>query len=549
MQVTAMTQDSLTPTIAEAARRLEAKSLSPVELVEALLGRIKTYNGRLDAFVTLTAEMALDAARRAESEIVAGRYRGPLHGIPFGLKDIYDAAGIPTTGHSRTAIDNVPENDAETTARLNSAGGVLVGKLSTHEFAHGGPSFDLPWPPARNPWNRDHFTGGSSSGSGAAVAAGFVLGAMGSDTGGSIRNPAALCGIAGLKPTYGLVSRRGVIPNSYTFDHCGPMAWTVEDCAIMLQVLAGHDPGDPASADVAIPDYRSALTSDIRGLRIGVVRHFWEEDLPANPEVRAAMEASIDVLTGLGAECRDVRMAPMQDYYDVKVVIAESELFSVHRKEHTERPDDFGTDFLARSLPACLFTGADYVEAQRRRRLLLHAMKPIYEKFDVLITAGPYGPAPRLDAHESINFWRKPAIATPFNVTAGPAISLCNGFSETGLPLAMQVIGRPFDELTALRVAHAYEQATPWRERRPVLEPGPAPEPGSTEPPPPPPVTIDTATRDLVDGMARQAGLALNETQLAFLYQAAPEAIAMANRVRQPLAWSDEPANTFHGLP
>ena len=376
-------------TIAEAAHHLKTKSLSPVELVEALLERIVSLNPQLDAFVTLTGQQAREAALRAEAEIMAGNYHGPLHGIPFGLKDIYNAAGIPTTGHSRTAMDNVPETDATVTARLIAAGGILMGKLSTHEFAHGGPSFDLPWPPARNPWNREHFTGGSSSGSGASVAAGFLFGATGSDTGGSIRNPAALCGIVGLKPTYGLVSRHGVIPNSYSFDHCGPMTRTVEDCAIMLAAIAGFDPADPASADVAIPDYRAALTGDIGGLRIGVVRHFWEQDLPANAEVCAAMEAALAVLEDLGAVCEDVRLLPMQDYYDVKVVIAESELFSVHRKALCERPGDFGVDFLARSLPACLFSGADYVEAQRRRRLQVAAMQPVYDTYDVLVTAAP----------------------------------------------------------------------------------------------------------------------------------------------------------------
>ena len=533
-------------TIAEAARRLEAKTLSPVALVTALLDRIEALNPQLDAFVTLMGEQALEAAQRAEDEIVAGHYRGPLHGIPFGLKDIYNTAGTRTTGHSRTAIDHVPQADATTTARLLAAGGVLMGKLSTHEFAHGGPSFDLPWPPARNPWNREHFTGGSSSGSGAAVAAGFLFGATGSDTGGSIRNPAALCGIVGLKPTYGLVSRCGVIPNSYTFDHCGPMAWTVEDCAIMLGVIAGHDPGDPTSVDVAIPDYRAALTGDIRGLRIGVVRHFWEEDLPANAEVRAAMDASLDVLSGLGAVCEDVRLLPMQDYYDVKVVIAESELFSVHRKALCERPGDFGVDFLARALPACLFSGADYVAAQRRRRLQLEAMTPIYENHDVLVTAGPYGPAPRLDAHSTIGFWRKPSIVTPFNVTGGPALSLCNGFSESGLPLAMQIIGRPFDETTVLRVADAYEKATPWRQRRPELEPGLTPDRPAPHAPPTPAVTLDVASQDFIAGLATRAGLTLDESQLAFLYEAAPDAFSMADRLRQPIAWSDEPANTFH---
>ena len=285
-------------TIAQAQERLAKRQISAVELTEALLRRIETLDPMLHSFITVTAGKALDQARAADAD---RHPRGPMHGIPFGLKDIYDTKSILTTASSKILVDNVPDTDATTTARLYAAGGILLGKLATHEFAHGGPSFQLPWPLPRNPWNPEHFTGGSSSGSGAAVAAGFVLGAMGSDTGGSIRNPASLCGIVGLKPTYGLVSRRGVIPNSYTFDTCGPMTWTVEDCAIMLQVLAGHDPGDPASADRPVPDYRSFLTGDIRGVRIGVIRHFWEEDLPANAEVRGAMEAALDVLEGLGA--------------------------------------------------------------------------------------------------------------------------------------------------------------------------------------------------------------------------------------------------------
>ena len=235
-------------TIAEAAPLIERKQLSPVELTTALIRRAETLDPQINAYLLLTSERALDQARAAEREIMAGTYRGPMHGVPFGLKDIYSTAGIRTTGHSKICSDTVPSADATTVARLYGAGAVLTGKLATHEFAHGGPSFDLPWPPARNPWNREHFTGGSSSGSGAAVAAGFVPGALGSDTGGSIRGPAALCGVVGLKPTYGLVSRSGVYTNSFSFDHAGPMTWTVEDCAIMLQVIAGHDPNDPASA-------------------------------------------------------------------------------------------------------------------------------------------------------------------------------------------------------------------------------------------------------------------------------------------------------------
>ncbi|MEA2737017.1 MAG: aspartyl-tRNA(Asn)/glutamyl-tRNA(Gln) amidotransferase subunit, partial [Acetobacteraceae bacterium] len=254
--------------IAEAARLIEQRRLSPVELTQAYLDRIETYDPQLNAYLLVTAGRALDAARTAEAEIVAGRYRGPMHGIPFALKDIYCTAGIRTTCHSRTRADYVPGFDATTVTKLHESGAVLLGKLSTHEFAHGGPSFDLPWPAARNPWNREHATGGSSSGSCASVAAGLAPGSLGSDTGGSIRIPAALFGLVGLKPTYGLVSRSGVYTNSFSYDHAGPMTWTVEDCAILLQTIAGHDPKDPASAPRAVPDYRTELSAGVKGLRI-----------------------------------------------------------------------------------------------------------------------------------------------------------------------------------------------------------------------------------------------------------------------------------------
>src|SRR5215469_6602267 len=338
-------------TIAELSRLIEQKKLSPVELTTALLRRTQAIDPQLNTYLLLTAERALDQARQAEREIAAGNYRGPMHGIPFGLKDIYSTAGIRTTGHSRICLDTVPTADATTVKKLYEAGAVLTGKLATHEFAHGGPSFDLPWPPARNPWNREHFTGGSSSGSPAAVAAGFVPAALGSDTGGSIRGPAALCGIVGLKPTYGLVSRYGVYANSYSFDHAGPMTWTAEDCAIMLQAIAGYDPNDPASANHSAPDYCAALTGDIKGLRIGIVRHLHEDDCPASAEVSAALEAAFAVLRSLGATLGEARLRPAQDYFDVKVTIAESELLAVHDHALRTRLGDFGEDFLGRVLP------------------------------------------------------------------------------------------------------------------------------------------------------------------------------------------------------
>ena len=301
-------------TIAEGAARLRSRDLSPVEWTRHLIARIGAHNPSLNAFVVVTAEHALDQAEKAEAEITAGKYRGPLHGVPFALKDIYDTVGIATTGQSKICAGRVPERDAATVRLLKDAGAVLLGKLTTHEFAYGGPSFDLPGPPARNPWDTGRFTGGSSSGSGAAVAAGLAPVAMGSCTGGSIRTPAAYCGLAGLKPTAGLVSRAGVLPPSYSLDTCGPMTWTVEDCALMLQALAVYDPEDAQSVETPIPDYRAALAGDIKGLRIGVVRHFWEVDKNTDPAVAAALDAAIGVLTRLGAEIEDVTLSSLDDF-------------------------------------------------------------------------------------------------------------------------------------------------------------------------------------------------------------------------------------------
>ncbi len=270
------------PTLAEAAAGIAARTLSPVELAQACLDRMHRMNDALHAFILPTEERAMADARRAEAEIMRDGPRGPLHGIPMGLKDIVDTAGIPTTCQSRLLEGNIPAADATCAVKLAAAGTVLMGKLTTHEFADGGPSFDVLGPPARNPWNTEHFTAGSSSGTGAAVAAGMILCGIGTDTGGSIRGPAALCGIAGIKPTYGLVSRSGVAPAAFSLDTIGPMAWTAADCALMLQVIAGHDPGDPASADRAVPDFSALLGKSFQGMRIGVIRHFHEDDCPVS---------------------------------------------------------------------------------------------------------------------------------------------------------------------------------------------------------------------------------------------------------------------------
>lgn len=530
-------------TIAEAAQLIRTRKLSPVEYTDALLKRVEILDSQLSAFITVTADLARRQAQHAEAEIMAGRYRGPLQGIPFALKDIYNTQGILTSGGSKVCSDNIPTFDAAVTRMLYDAGAVLLGKLQTHEFAHGGPSFDLPWPPARNPWRLEHFTGGSSSGSGAALAAGLIPASLGSDTGGSIRGPASYCGIVGLMPTSGLVSRAGVIPNSFTFDHCGPMTRTVEDCAILLQAIAGYDAQDAGSTGCKVPNYRAALTGDIKGLRIGVLRHYWEKDLPVHPDLACAMDAAIEVLTKLGARVEDCATLPLQDSFDIKVVIAESEIYSIHYDNLKSRPGDFGRDFLGRILPACLFQASDYVQASREHRRIITGMQPLYQKYDVLLTAG-FGPAPRLDAHRTVNFWRKPGIFTPSNVIGGPSLELPNGFSN-GLPLGMQVIGRPFDEATVLRVGHAFQHATDWHTRRSPLVAG-APQPVVT-PKNNEPVAGDlsAAQRDFVLRAASRAGLKLNDYQTAILLETAPYALAMAERVRKPRERMEEPALVF----
>ena len=532
--------------IAELSGMIAGRTLSPVELVETLIRRIEDHDGQTRAFITRTFDLAHRQAKQAEADIAAGRLRGPLHGIPFALKDIYDTRGILTSAHSRVFADRIPDEDAAATSRLYDAGAVLLGKLATHEMAHAGPSFDLPWPPARNPWKLTHFTGGSSTGSGAAVAAGLVPVALGSDTGGSIRGPASLCGVVGLMPTFGLVSRAGVITNSYTFDHCGPLARTVEDAALVLEALAGYDPRDAGSVRRPIPKYRDALSGeDLRGLRIGVLRHHWETDIPASDDVRRAMDDALDVLRRLGAELEECRVRPLGEYYDVKIVIAETEIFSVHQPALVARPGDFGADFRARALPAVLFTANDYVQATREHRRMVVEMEPLYARFDAFVTAG-MGEAPLLSDHRSVAFWQKPSLLTAWNVTGQPVVALPNGFGRNGLPLGMQILGPPFGEETILRIGHAYERATEWHTRRPVLTAG-ATAPDVTPPPilSEPRDTVSPEIRDRCAAAARRAGLHLDDLMQAQLCEGAPYALAMADRLRRDHAIHHEPANVF----
>jgi aspartyl-tRNA(Asn)/glutamyl-tRNA(Gln) amidotransferase subunit A len=456
-------------TIAEAARLIEKRELSPVELTESRLARIEKLDGRLHSFIRVLADDARASAKTAEAEIAAGRYKGPLHGIPLGLKDIYETAGIPTTGHSKVMQDHVPAADAFSVTKLKDAGCVVTGKLATHEFAFGGPSFDLPWPPARNPWDTTRFTSGSSSGTGAAVAAGLVLGGTGSDTGGSIRGPAALCGIAGIKPTYGLISRRGILPLAYSLDHAGPMAWTAEDCAIMLQAMAGHDPADPASADRPIPDYRKALTGDVKGLRIGLIRHFYTVDNPANAATSDAIDAAAKKLEEMGASVREITLSPLQDWAACGVIIMMTEAYAIHEANLRTRFTDFGEAFRDRMVLAGLFTAADYVQATRRRRELIDELDRATAGLDLVVTASAPAEAPKIDAVGKFSILERPLLTMPFNVTGSPAMSVCCGYGEGGLPLSFQIVGKRFDDATVLCAADAYERATPWRGRRPSL--------------------------------------------------------------------------------
>ena len=329
-------------TIAEAAELIAARRLSPVELTETYLARIAALDDQLDSFVTVTAERARRDARKAEAEIMASGPRGPLHGIPYGLKDIFDVAGVRTTAQSRLLASNVAVEDSACAAKLEAAGAILLGKNATWEFAHGGPSWDVLFPPARNPWNTDHSPAGSSSGSAAAVAAGLAPMSLGTDTGGSIRSPAAACGVAGLKPTYGRVSRRGILPNCFSHDHAGPLAWTSRDLALIMTVIAGHDPRDPGSAAREVPDYVAALTGNVEGLVIGVPWRWLEDELPPSPATRAAFDAALGVFKALGAVVRDVSLPPVRDYHATIRVIAVSELFAIHGKDLRSRPEMFG---------------------------------------------------------------------------------------------------------------------------------------------------------------------------------------------------------------
>jgi aspartyl-tRNA(Asn)/glutamyl-tRNA(Gln) amidotransferase subunit A len=458
-----------TPSLAEASAGIAAGTLSPIALTEAALARIAALDPKLNAFITITADRARRAAAAAEAEIKAGKKRGPLHGVPYALKDIYDVAGVRTTAHSKLLIDNVAKEDATTTAKLEAAGMVLLGKLSTHEFARGGPTDALPFPNAKNPWNTEHFAGGSSSGSAVAVASGMVGLAMGSDTGGSIRLPATFCGLVGMKATYGVISRRGVVPLSFTLDHAGPLTRTVEDCALAMQVLAGYDPGDPGSAREAVPDYSADLQKGVAGLTIGRARAY-DTEAGVDAEMMAAVDAAAEQWRAMGAKIVDVLLPSKQRMDACIQTILLAEGFAIHGEWLRTRPQDYGRVTRERLMMGAFVTGGEYVQAQRLRRIITTEVDAVLAGCDAILCAGNPSAAPRVVDVDEGPFRRSHPITGPFNATGHPGLALPCGFGASSLPLGLQLIGRSYGEAMLLRIAYAYEQAAGWLARRPELE-------------------------------------------------------------------------------
>lgn len=445
--------------IAEAGKALRAGDLSSAELTEAMLDRIHGIDGDLNVFILLTPERARSDARRADAELRAGTDRGPLHGIPYGLKDILDTAGIPTTCNSRILIDHRPTEDSAVEASLRKGGGVLIGKLATSEFACGGPSDDLPFPVSKNPWNLSHYTGGSSSGSAGAVSAGFMRAAIGTDTGGSTRIPASYCGVVGLKPTYGLISTRGLFPLAPSLDHCAPLARSVTDMALLLNVVAGFDPRDPASVERPPEDYTRRLGREIKGARFGFARQFLLE-AGILPELLASIDHAVDKLQDLGGVVEEVAIPDFELFRACSKVIVAAEAFAIHEETLRSRPRDYGLLTYQRLVAGAAISGSDLLHAFRLRRQLVLAVRDIFLRCDALITATGLGEAPRLQP--GIPDKPPPMIGSPTiigNLTGNPAISVPIGLSAKGLPFGMQIFGRPFEEAWVLQIAVALEAA------------------------------------------------------------------------------------------
>ncbi|MBI2963438.1 MAG: amidase [Deltaproteobacteria bacterium] len=471
--MTSATDELTALTVAEAAARIGARKLSALELTEAYLARIERLNPTINAFVSVTAERALADARRATDEIARAGSRGPLHGIPLALKDLFETAGIRTTGGGKFFADHVPRADSTVARRLREAGSVLLGKLNTHEFAYGVTTDNPHFGTTRNPWDTSRIPGGSSGGSGAAVAASLAATTLGTDTGGSIRIPASLCGATGLKPTYGRVSKAGVFPLSFLFDHPGPIADSAEDAAIVLEAIAGYDPADATTVRTPVERYREGLVRGLKGLRVGVPRRYFYDRLDG--EVAGAVETALGLLRTLGAEVRDVEVPSSEGAVLGLFGLILAEAQHIHADRLARRPQDFGKDVLAiLSNPAP--TTAAVVAALAEARQLTAAMRDALESVDALATPTTPVTAVKI-GQETVRYGgaEEPAIFTmirctaPFNATHLPALSLPCGFTREGLPVGLQLVGRPFDESTILAAGHAYQQATDWHRRRPRL--------------------------------------------------------------------------------
>src|SRR5580704_19069135 len=452
--------------IREAADLIRKKKVSPVELTTACLTRINEFNGALNAFITITAESAMAQARDAEAEVMRGKWRGPLHGVPIALKDLFDTAGVRTTAASGVFKDRIPTEDAEVVRRLKAAGAVLLGKTNMQEFAFGGTSIVTYFGAVHNPWELSHIAGGSSGGSAAALAAELCYGALGSDTAGSVRLPAAHCGIVGLKPTYGLVSARGVIPLSWSLDHVGPMARSAADTAFLLQVIAGYDPQDTTSEEMKVPDYAKALRTNVSSMRIGMPREFFFADL--DPDIEAAMKDAVSVLGKLTAGIREVAL-PASTMEPLRDVVRAAEAFAYHREFVAKTPELYQPLTLRRIRLGAEVTTPAYIQARRDLAQVRRTAGKSFESVDALVTPTLPIPPPAISDPKADDILPAVRNTSPFNVNGLPAISVRCGFTRTGLSIGMQIIGPPGGDAVVLQLAHAYEQATDLHKRRPQV--------------------------------------------------------------------------------
>jgi aspartyl-tRNA(Asn)/glutamyl-tRNA(Gln) amidotransferase subunit A len=456
---------TLPASISELAPRLQRREISPVEILQLCLERIERLNPALGAFITVLGESARAEAGRAEGELLRGEWRGPLHGVPIALKDLIDTAGVRTTAASALYKDRIPDQDAEVVRRLLEAGAVILGKNNLHEFAYGGSSLVSHFGDVHNPWDVGRIAGGSSGGSAAAVVAGLAYAAIGTDTAGSIREPAALCGCVGLKPTYGRVSSRGVIPLSSSLDHVGPLAATVADAAIVLQAIAGYDPADITSAEVTVADYASALCEDRKSVRVGVLREYFFDDL--DPEVASAMEQALREIETLVGEVKEVRLEVPADR-----TLQAAESYAYHAENVGRSPELYKPETVRRIRSGEKVTAVEYIERRRELSAARRSVRAIFSDVDVLVTPTIPMPAPTIAALKADPDALRPAElrllrnTRPFNVWGLPAISVPCGFTQSGLPIGLQIAGPHWREDLVLRVAHAYEQATAWHKRR-----------------------------------------------------------------------------------